>query len=175
MDSCPTLQAAVAGTMAVDNNKSACCALGGAAQAPRAVDILTLSKVLASTTSSQVSPATHATQPMPCPISLMLFAPDTSTSSAAAILHHGPAWGSLAAFLDKLSESMLPEACRPRIRGWARLQQQGCRDFASMRQTGSADRRRQIELMHLLVRTIVCVCLVSAVRTRSCIKTGIWF
>ena len=169
------LQAAVAGTLAVDNNKSACCALGGAAQAPRAVDILTLSKVLASTTSSQVSPATHATQPMPCPISLMLFAPDTSTSSAAAILHHGPAWGSLAAFLDKLSESMLPEACRPRIRGWARLQQQGCRDFASMRQTGSADRRPTADRAYAFACAYVCVCSVSAVRTRSCIKTGIWF
>ena len=151
------LQAAVAGTLAVDNNKSACCALGGAAQAPRAVDILTLSKVLASTTSSQgVRIRTrHTAHALPDKFDVVCS--DTSTSSAAAILHHGPAWVSLAAFLDKLSESMLPEACRPRIRGWARLQQQGCRDFASMRQTGSADRRRQIELMHLLVRTFVCV------------------
>ena len=95
MDSCPTLQAAVAGTMAVDNNKSAYCALGGAAQAPRAVDILTLSKVLASTTSSQVSPATHATQPMPCPISLMLLlqTPQRAAQQLSFIMGQlGAAW-----------------------------------------------------------------------------------
>ena len=100
-------------------------------------------------------PARHTAHALPDKFEL--FAPGTSTSSAAAILHHGPAWGSLAPFLNKLFDAMLPEACRPRIRGWARLQQQGCRDFASMRQTGSADRRRQSELMHLLVRTFVCV------------------
>ena len=38
-----------------------------------------------------------------------------------------------------------------------RLQQQGCRAFASTRQNGAADKRSQIELMHVLVRTFVCV------------------
>ena len=107
------LQAAVAGTLAVDNNKSACCALGGAARPPRAIDILTISKVLVMTTSAQVRPATHSTQPTPCPISVILFAADTSTRGGAAFLHHGRAWDSLAAFLKSFS-TRLPEASRPR-------------------------------------------------------------
>ena len=122
---CPTLQAAVAGTMAVDENKSAYCALAGSAQAPRAVDILTLSKVLASTTSSSGVRirARHTAHALPDKFGL--FAPGTSTSSGAAILHHGLAWGSLAAFLNKFSESILPEASRPHSRLTTWLQQQG--------------------------------------------------
>ena len=151
------LQAAVAGTLAVDNNKSACCALGGAARPPRAIDILTTSKVLASTTSTQVCASAHATQPTPCPISVILFAAQTSTSSGAAILHHGPAWGSLAAFFNKFFDSTTRDQQASYTRLWARLQQQSLRAFDSTRQNGAADRRSQIELMHVLVRTFVCV------------------
>ena len=87
-DGCPTLQAAVAGTMAVDEFKSACCALGGAARPPRAVDILTISKVLVTTTSTQVCACPHATQPMPCPISLacLLQAPQRAAQKLSFIM-----------------------------------------------------------------------------------------
>ena len=96
--------------MAVNNNKSACCALAGAAQAPRAVDILKLSHVLEMTTSSQVCATPPATQPTPCPRSLNLFALGTSTSGGLAFLHHRPASGSLAAFLDEVIDAILPQA-----------------------------------------------------------------
>ena len=154
---CPTLQAAVAGTMAVDENKSAYCALAGSAQAPRAVDILTLSKVLASTTSSSgVRIRTrHTAHALPDKFDVVCS--DTSTSSAAAILHHGPAWGSLAAFLNKFFDSTTRGQQASYTRLWARLQQQGLRDFASTRQNGAADRRWQNRLIRMLMPMIVCV------------------
>ena len=99
--------------MAVDNNKLPCCALAGVAQAPQAVDILKLSHMLEMTTSAQVCATPPATQPTPCPRSLILFAPGTQTSGGLAFLHHWPASGSLAAFLHEVFDTMLPQASWP--------------------------------------------------------------
>ena len=148
---------AVAAAVAVDNNKSPYCALAGAAQAPRAVDILKISHTLVMTTSSQVRPAPHATQSTPCPRSLILFDPGTSTSGGPTFLHHRPASGSLAAFLDKVFRLDATSGLKASKRGEAQLLQQSWRAFDSTSQISAADRWRQSSLMQMLVLTIVYV------------------
>ena len=160
----------MAGTLAVDNNKSACCALGGAARPPRAIDILTISKVLAMTTSAQVRPATHSTQPTPCPISVILFAAETSTSSGAAILLHGPAWGSLAAFFNKFFDS----TTRGQQASFTSYDVVAAAGLTRVRFDAAEWRRGQAlaEQRYSHANAYDSVCLVSAVRTRNCISAG---
>ena len=171
MDSCPTLQAAVAGNMAVDNNKSACCALGGAAQAPRAVDILTLSKVLASTTSSSgVRIRTrHTAHALPDKFDVVCSRHLNEQRSS-----YPTSWASLGQLGGLPRQAFGVDATRGLQASYTRLGAVAAAGLPRFRFDAADWLRGQAtaERAYAFACAYVCVCLVSAVRTRSCIKTG---